>query len=556
MLPGGWQSARYRAPEPHMTGIQQYFGEISMPKVLISDKLAEEGIELLQKHFDVDVKTDLEKEELIKIIGEYDALAVRSQTKVTADVLEAAKNLKIVGRAGVGVDNIDVQTATQKGIIVVNSPAGNTIAAAELAMAMMLSLSRNIPQGHNSLRAGEWKRSKFLGVELYGKTLGVYGLGKIGTEVAKRAASFEMDVIGCDPFVSDEYARKIGVELVSVDELLKRSDYITIHAPLTKDTRGSIGVAEIAKTKHGVRIINCARGGIVDEAALCEAIEEGRVAGAAFDVYESEPPPVENPLLKFDATVTTPHLGASTEEAQINVAVDVAEQIIDVLNGRPARSAVNMPALSAEVMAAVDPYLTLGERIGTMLTQLAGGAVESIEISYSGELSGLETDPVGRAVLKGLLQPVLTEQVNLVNAPVIAERRGIRITESKSQAPEDYTSLLSVKVKTDQAEKVIAGTLFGKKDIRVVQINGYPIDIVPDGTMLVTTHIDKPGIIGRVGTLLGSHNVNIAGMHVGREAVGKRAVMMLIVDDPVSESMLNQIRELDGMESAKLVQFG
>jgi len=526
-----------------------------MPRILVSDPIAKEGIELLQKHFDVDVKTGMEKAQLIEIIGDYDALAVRSETKVTADVLEAAKNLKIIGRAGVGVDNIDVPVATQKGVLVVNSPAGNTIAAAELTMALILSLSRNIPQAYNSLRSGEWKRSKFVGNELYGKTLGVFGLGKIGTAVARRAQSFEMEVIGCDPFVSEDYARKLGIELVDFDELLKRSDYITLHVPATKDTKGCIGAEQIAKMKPGVRIVNVARGGLVDEAALCKAVEEGKVAGVAFDVYEQEPPPPDNPLLKLEKAVTTPHLGASTEEAQINVAIDVAEQIIDVLNGKPARSAVNMPALSAEVLAAVEPYMVLGERIGAMATQLADGAINSIEISYCGELSSLETGPVGRSVLKGLLQPILMESVNLVNAPIIAESRGIRITESKSAAPEDYTSLLAVKVKTDKGDKSIDGTLFGKKDIRVVRIDGYGIDIVPEGFMLVTTHIDKPGIIGRVGTLLGNHNINIAGMHVGRQGIGKRAVMVLNVDDPIPESVMKQIAELSGVETARLVQF-
>ena len=528
-----------------------------MPKVLVSDPVAKEGIEILQKGFDVDVKPGMEKSELINIIGDYDALVVRSETKVTADVLEAAKNLKIIGRAGVGVDNIDVPLATQKGILVVNSPAGNTIAAAELTMAMMLSLSRNIPQGHQMLRAGEWKaaRKGLVGNELYGKTLGVLGLGKIGSAVAKRSQSFEMEVIGSDPFVSEEYAQKLGIEIVSFEDLLKRSDYITLHVPATKDTKGSIGAKQIAMMKDGVRIINVARGGIVDEAALAKAVEGGKVAGIAFDVYESEPPPADNPLLKLDKAITTPHLGASTEEAQINVAVDVAEQIVDVLNGKPARSAVNMPALSAEVLAAVDPYMVLGERIGAMAAQLVDKPIKSIEISYCGELSTLETSPVGRSVLKGLLQPILTESVNLVNAPVIAEGRGIRITESKSAAPEDYTSLLVVKVKMDKGEKTIEGTLFGKRDIRIVKIDGYPIDIVPEGALLVTTHIDKPGIIGRVGTVLGNNGVNIAGMHVGREGIGKQAVMVLNVDDTVSESIMKQITELDGVRTAKLVQF-
>ena len=526
-----------------------------MPRVLVSDPIAKEGIEILEKHFDVDVKIGMSKEELIAIIGEYDALAVRSETKATADVLEAAKKLKIIGRAGVGVDNIDVPVATQKGILVVNSPAGNTMAAAELTMALMLSLSRNIPQGHNSLRAGEWKRSKFVGNELYRKTLGVFGLGKIGSAVAKRALSFEMEVIGYDPFVSEDHARKMGIELVTFEELLKRSDYFTLHVPATKDTKGSIGTEQLAMMKTGVRIINVARGGIIDEAALAAAVEGGKVAGVAVDVFEKEPPPADNPLLKLDKAITTPHLGASTEEAQINVSVDVSEQIVDVLNGKPARSAVNMPALSAEVLAAVNPYMLLGQRIGSMASQLAEGAIKSIEILYCGDLSGLETGPVSRSVLRGLLQPIMMESVNLVNAPVIAENRGIRITESKSAAPDNYGNLLSVKIKTDKGDKIIEGTLFGKNDIRIVRIDEYQIDVVPDGAILVAKHIDKPGIIGRVGTLLGNEGINIAGMHVGREHAGSPALMVLNVDENIPEDVLANVLKIDGIETAVLVQF-
>jgi D-3-phosphoglycerate dehydrogenase len=526
-----------------------------MPKVLVSDPIAREGIELLQKHFEVDVKSGLDKDQLIAIIGEYDALAVRSETKVTAEVLAAAKNLKIIGRAGVGVDNIDVPVATEKGILVVNSPAGNTYAAAELTMAMMLSLARNIPQGHNSLRSGEWKRSKFVGNELYGKTLGIYGLGKIGTAVAKRAKSFEMQVIGCDPFVSEDYAEKLGIELVSFEDLLKRSDYITLHIPATKDTRGSIGAAQIAMMKPGVRIINVARGGIVDEADLCKAVEEGRVAGIAFDVFEKEPPPADNPLLKLDKAITTPHLGASTEEAQIKVAVDVCEQIVDVLNGRPARSAVNMPSMSPEVLSAVAPFMTLGERIGSMVTQLAGSAIKSVEISYCGELSGLEVGPVTRSVLRGLLLPILQESVNVVNAPLLAESRGIRVTESRSCDPFDYTSLLVVKATTDKGVKTVSGTLFGKKDIRVLSIDDFQMDLIPEGLMLLSMHNDKPGIIGNVGMLLGKHGINIGGMHVARHKADQLAMMLLSVDDPVSESIMKEITEINGIETARLIQL-
>jgi D-3-phosphoglycerate dehydrogenase len=526
-----------------------------MPKILVSDPIAKEGIDLLQKHFDVDVKTGIEKSELVSIIGGYDALAVRSETKVTADVLEAAKNLKIIGRAGVGVDNIDVPVATQKGVLVVNSPAGNTIAAAELTMAMILSLARNIPQGHNSLRAGEWKRSKFVGNELYGKTLGVFGLGKIGRAVARRAKAFDMVIIGCDPFVLEDDAKRLGIELVSLEELYRRSDYITLHVPATKDTKGSIGTEQIAMMKPGVRIINVARGGIVNEAAVAKAVEEGKVAGVAFDVYEQEPPSPDNPLLKLEKAITTPHLGASTEEAQVNVAIDVAEQIIDVLNGKPARSAVNMPALSADLLEAVSPFMTLGERMGAMATQLIDGAIANVEICYCGELSTLETGPVGRSILRGLLQPILVESVNLVNAPSIAESRGIRLTESKTCAPEDYTSLMMLKVKTDRGELRIEGTLFGKKDIRIVRIDQYQVDINPEGYAIVSRHTDKPGVIGHVGMLLGEHNINIAGMHVGRESAGHKALMILTVDDPVSEEVLKDIKKIDGIETIKLVQF-
>jgi len=526
-----------------------------MPKILVSDPIAQEGIDLLKKRFTVDVKIGMDKDQLIAIIGDYDALAIRSETKATADVLEAAKKLKIIGRAGVGVDNIDIPAATQKGILVVNSPSGNTYAAAELTMAMMLSLSRNITQGHNSLRAGEWKRSKFVGNELYGKTLGIYGLGKIGTAVAKRAKSFEMSVIGFDPFISAEYAEKLGIDLVSFDELLQKSDFLTLHVPATKETKGSIGAEQIAKMKHGVRVINVARGGIIDEAALCKAVEEGRVAGVAFDVYEKEPPPADNPLLKLDNALTTPHLGASTAEAQINVSIDVAEQIIDVLEGRPARSAVNMPAMSAEELSSVAPFITLGERIGSLASQLSEGPIASVEIDFCGELSSLETEPVLRAVLRGVLQPILVESVNLVNAPVLAESRGIKVMESRCIAPEAYTSLLIVTVKTNKGEKVIQGTLFGKRDIRIVKIDGYEVDLVPEGYMLVSVHTDRPGVIGSVGTLLGSRGINIGGMHVGRGGKGKPSLMVLNIDTQIPEPVLKSLSEVESIVTANLIQL-
>ncbi|MDO8588054.1 MAG: phosphoglycerate dehydrogenase [Armatimonadota bacterium] len=526
-----------------------------MARILVSDPIAAEGIEILKQAGQVDVKTGMPKEDLIACIGEYDALAVRSETKVTADVLEAAKNLKIIGRAGVGVDNIDVPTATQKGVIVVNSPEGNTIAAAELTMALLLSLSRNIPQACSSVRSGEWKRSKFVGTEVYKKTLGVVGLGKIGREVAKRAQAFGMTVVAYDPFLTAESAKKMGVEIVKLNDLLKMSDYITLHLPLNKDTRHLISTKELAMMKDGARVINVARGGVVDEAALAAAIEAGKIAGAAIDVYEQEPTPPENPLLKLDKTVTTPHLGASTAEAQINVAIDIAEQIVDVLNGKPARSAVNMPAMSSEALAQVEPYLALAERMGTLLTQTTDSAITCLEITYCGDLAEMETGPITRAALVGLLRPILSESVNFVNAPLQAEQRGIQVVESRSTSSGDYTSLISIDAQTEDGTRQISGALFGKKDIRIVSIDGYRIDVAPVGTMLVAPHIDKPGIIGQVGTLLGNRRINIAGMHVGRQSVGKRAIMALNVDDIIPADVMAEIVGIDGIESAKQVQF-
>lgn len=526
-----------------------------MPKVLVADKLSSEGVDILKRSAEVDVKTGLPKEDLIACIGDYDALVVRSATKVTADVLAAAKNLKIIGRAGVGVDNIDVPAATQRGIVVVNSPEGNTIAAAELAMALLLALSRNIATADASMKRGEWERSKYLGVEVYNKTLGIIGLGKIGREVAKRAQSFGMPTIGYDPFLAEDVAGKVGVKLVELDQLLRESDYISLHLPKNKETEGLINTSQFAKMKDGVRIINVARGGIIDEAALAEALKSGKVAGAAVDVYSSEPPAADNPLLCAVNIVTTPHLGASTEEAQRKVAVDVAEQIGDYFNGKPARAAVNMPAISAEVLARISPYLTLAERIGALITQTVDGKINGIDVSYCGELANEETGPITRAVLAGILRPMMSETVNYVNAIINAESRGIRVTESRSPAPGDFTSLLCVTASTNKGEKEITGTLFGKNDIRIVRIDGYRIDLVPEGTMLVSAHIDKPGIIGHVGTMLGAAGVNIAAMHVGREKPGSQAIMVLSVDGAIPAAAMKQIAQVDGIRSVKQVTF-
>jgi D-3-phosphoglycerate dehydrogenase len=532
-----------------------------MPKILVADPIAEAGVARLREVGTVDVKLGLSAKELLKIIGDYDALAVRSETKVTAEVIYAAKKLKVIGRAGVGVDNIDVKAATERGIVVVNSPEGNTIAAAELTIAMLLALARKIPQADHSLHEGRWERKRFLGTQVYGKTLGIIGLGKIGGEVAKRALAFEMHVIAFDPFATETRARDLGVTLVSLDDLYQQSDFITIHIPLNEKTRNMISTEQFAKMKEGVRLVNCARGGIVDESALAEAIRSGKVAGAALDVFAQEPPAGDNPLLQLPENVVTPHLGASTEEAQVNVALDIAEQIAEVLANKPARAAVNMPSLSVESLARVQPYLTLGEKIGSLHTQLArdldgkGHPIEEVEVLFQGDFDDLPTNPITRSVLAGILTPMLSDPVNLVNAPVLTAARGINVIESHSATPVEYNARLTVRVRTPSGMRTICGAVLGENDLRIVYIDNYRVDVVPEGIMLLTQHNDTPGIIGAVGTLLGNNRINIAGMNLGRERVGGRAVMVLMVDDPISESLMAQLRGIPGMETARLVQL-
>lgn len=505
---------------------------------------------------EVHVKTGLPKEELAAIIGDYDALAVRSETKVTADIIAAAKNLKIIGRAGVGVDNIDVEAATNRGILVVNSPEGNTLAAAELTVAMLLALARNIPQADQSLRAGRWDRKKYMGSEVYGKTLGVIGLGKIGREVISRLQSFGMSVLGYDPYLKPEQAEALGIKLVDLDTLYKESDYITVHVPKTKETTGMINAEKLALMKPTVRLINVARGGIFDEAAVAEAAKSGKIAGAAIDVFSTEPAPADNPLLGIPNIVTTPHLGASTEEAQVNVAIDIAEQIVEVLNGKPARAAVNMPSVSADMLGRLQPYLTLAEKIGSLHAQLTSSPISEVEVIYAGDFENLPTVHLTRAVLKGLLDPIVPESVNYVNAPTLAAARGIKITESRTpDSGEGSGCVLTVRKRGGNGEREICGTVLSKDNIRILYIDGYRVDIRPSGPMLVTQHTDKPGIIGKVGTLLGDNGFNIAGMHVGRESEGQGAVMVLKLDTAIPDALLEQIRRIDGMETARLVQL-
>lgn len=519
-------------------------------KVLVSDPIADQGIEILKNDVDVDIATGLEPSDLIKRIGNYEALIVRSETQVTKEVINAGKKLKIIGRAGVGVDNIDVNAATERGIIVVNAPEGNTISAAEHTIAMMMSMSRNIPQANASLKSKKWDRKKFMGVEVRGKMLGVVGLGRIGSEVAKRALGMEMIILAYDPFISAERAKDLGVELTTVEDIVRRADYITVHTPLTKETKDLISTKEFAIMRKGVRLINCARGGIINEEALAKAVKDGIVGGAAIDVFTKEPP-FENPLIELDQVIMTPHLGASTEEAQINVAVTVAEQIVNALKGLPVKNAINMPYVKAEVMQILEPYFPLAEKMGKLGTQLIGN-YETIEISYCGEIADQSVAPVTLAVLKGLLEPMLGAGVNYVNAPTIAKERKLKVVESKSKTVVGYPSQISIKLSKKGESRVISGTVIGKEP-RIVQLDEYLIDVIPSGFMIVTRIEDRPNIIGPCCMILGKNDINIAGMQVGRIKAGGEAIMVLNIDNEVDKRILDEIKSVDGIIDARLV---
>ncbi|WP_214041594.1 phosphoglycerate dehydrogenase [Methanoculleus sp.] len=520
-------------------------------RVLVSDPLAEEGIDILKEFCDVDVDTGLTEDQLVAIIGDYDALLVRSGTEVTARVIDAGAKLKFIGRAGAGVDNIDTEAATRRGIIVANAPEGNTLAATEHTMAMMLSLARNIPQATASLKKGEWKRSKFMGVELNDKVLGIMGFGRIGREVAKRAQAMQMKCIAYDPFITKERAASLGVEMVPLDELFRRADVITVHTPLIKETRHVINEKTIATMKDGVRMINCARGGIIDEKALADAIASGKVAGAALDVFENEPP-TESPLLGLDRVIVTPHLGASTVEAQKNVAVSVANQCISVLSGGAAKYVVNAPMIPAEQQALVEPYAMLAQKMGSLLIQLIEGRLESLEITYGGEAAALpNTKFVTRVILKGLLDPILQVPVNIVNAEFVAKERGIRMSETTTEEAQGFRNIISITAKTDRMTESVSGSVSGPNRARIVSIGGYMTDLTPTGHVVISRHTDKPGVIGKAATILGRVNVNIAGMQVGRHKPGEEALMVLTVDSAVPAEAMDEIKKIDGIHTAK-----
>jgi D-3-phosphoglycerate dehydrogenase len=516
-----------------------------MLKVLVSDPISDQGIQMLTDAEDITVhkQTGLSEDELVNIIGEYDALLVRSQTKVTEKIIKAAARLKVIGRAGVGVDNINLEAATQRGIVVINAPDGNTIATCELTFAMIMATARSIPQAYKKTVSAEWDRKSFVGVELRNKTLGIIGMGRIGSEVARRAKVFGMNVIGYDPFLTEDRAEKLGIKLGSVNDIAKEADFITVHTPLTKDTRHIISTEQFNLMKKGVRVVNCARGGIIDEAALVAAIDQGIVAGAAFDVFEEEPPSADHPFLNNPKIIVTPHLGASTIEAQENVAVDVSEEVLHILRNEPFKNAVNMPPVPGAVMNKLQPYFGLGEKMGSFLAQHTDGAVSDITLDYSGDLADVDTAPLSRYIIKGILSHHLGSEVNIVNSMHLAKTRDVNIVRSKSSATKGFTNLITLKIKTDKEERSLAGTLLSGYGERIVQIDQYPVDIAPAGTLLLVAHQDKPGIVGRMGTMLGNNDVNIATMQVGRKVVGGDAIMILTVDKPVTKEVLDELNK-------------
>ncbi len=527
-----------------------------MPKVLISDALSPAAVQIFKdRGIEVDFQPKLgkDKDKLAEIIGDFDGLAIRSATKVTPKILEKAKNLKVIGRAGIGVDNIDIPAATAKGIIVMNTPFGNSITTAEHAISLMLALARQIPEADASTRAGKWEKNKFMGVEIFGKTLGVVGCGNIGSIVADRGLGLHMKVVAFDPFLSHERAKALGVEKVELDELFKRADFITLHTPLTDKTRNIIDAAALAKMKKGVRIVNCARGGLVDEAAIAEALTAGHVAGAAFDVFVEEPA-TENPLFKLPNVVCTPHLGASTSEAQENVALQVADQMSEYLLRGAIENAINFPSISAEEAPKLKPFVDLAEKLGSFAGQLTENPITELQITYEGEVAQMNTRALTSAVLAGLLRPMLGD-VNVVSAPVIARERGMAVEEITREAESDYESLITVTVVTEKQKRWVSGTVFADGRPRIVNIKGIRMDAEFGPSMIYITNYDKPGFIGKFSSTLGEADINIATFHVGREAPGGNAVALIEIDGELPEKVLDQVRALPQVQQAKPLRF-
>lgn len=525
-------------------------------KVLVSDPLAEVGVKIFRETpgIEMDMKVGMKPDELKEIIGQYDGLAVRSETKVTAEIIAAAANLKIIGRAGIGLDNVDIPAASQRGIVVMNAPEGNTITTAEHAVAMMMALSRNIPQATASLKEGKWEKKKLQGRELFNKTLGLIGAGHIGSIVADRAKGMKMNVIVYDPYLKQEMIERLELEPVSLDELFKRADYITIHTPKTKETTNLINARTIAKMKKGAMLINCARGGIVNEDDLYEALKSGHLAGAALDVFDKEPPG-ENKLMTLPNFICTPHLGASTQEAQENVSRDIAEQMVDYLINGSVKNAVNVPSLSAELKTLLSPYATLMEKMGSFQTQMSGEAIEEVTINYSGKISEYNLAPLTSAMLKGLLTPILKDDVNYINASFIAENRGIKVVESRTSTSEDFTSLISLKVKSTGGENIVSGTIFGNTMPRLLRINNFYLEAIPEGHNLLIHNLDVPGIIGKIATKLGEREINISRMAVGQEKEKKQNVILLATSTSIDDETLDNLRSLDNVYSVKKIEI-
>ena len=527
------------------------------PRVLVADAISPKGVELLEEggQLLVDVKTGLKEKELVAIVPGYSALVVRSQTKVTADVIDAAKHLKVIGRAGVGVDNVDVDSATRRGVIVMNTPGGNTVSTAEHAFSLLVSIARSIPQAHASVKEGKWDRKSFEGVELQGKTIGIFGMGRIGTEIARRAIAFGMRPVAYDPYLSPSRARSLQVELFEdLSDVLAQSDFLTMHMPLTPETKHLINAERIAKMKRGVRIVNCARGGLIDEQALYDALKSGQVAAAALDVYETEPPPADYPLRSLPNIVFTPHLGASTAEAQESVGIEIAESIRSVLLDGVIRNAVNVPNIDAKTLAVIAPYLAFGEKLGRFLRQIAPKRSETLSINYSGKVNEFETSPISRSILKGFLEEVSGGDVNPVNVSSFAKMLGLKTVETKDVVAGEFTDLVDVQA-TGQGESVsVAGTFIGASP-RIVRINGHHVEARSTGVLLLLENNDVPGIVGQIGTVLGAHSVNIANMSLSRDHRGGEVLTVLNLDSVPDASILGAILTNPNIRSAKVVKL-
>jgi D-3-phosphoglycerate dehydrogenase len=523
-------------------------------KVLVSDSLSPQGVKILQETpgIEVDVNTGLTPEELKGIIGQYHGLIIRSATRVTAEIIEAAHHLKVIGRAGIGLDNVDVPAASKRGIVVMNTPEGNIITAAEHAMAMMMAMSRNIPQGTASLKAGKWEKENLEGRELFNKTLGLIGAGHIGRIVAQRARGMMMKVIAYDPYIKPEVLEKLDFEPVSFDELLGRADYITIHTPKTQETKNMINKETMARMKKGAMLINCARGGIVNEEDLYDALASGHLGGAALDVFDKEPPGGLR-LLSLPNVICTPHLGASTREAQENVAVAVANQVVVYLLHGSVKNAVNVPSISAELISILRPFALLAEKMGSLQTQLTDSGVVEVQINYAGKVTGYDVTPLTSSMLKGLLAPILKDDVNFVNAPFIAKERGIKVIESKTSTSEDFASLIVLRVKSLEGENIVSGTIFGKTLPRILRINNFYLEAIPEGNILLITNRDVPGVIGGITSKLGKNGVNISRMQVGQEKEKKQNVIFLTTDTPVGDEVLDEVRRVENVSSARRI---